>query len=141
MVLRLIFDGNGFLAQFTIKVLIQCRSFFLTFIQDSFFWCGLVFCILSTFLLPWSHWQALEIYSLLLAGLLALPLEKQKIFSSKFYLKFCELSIDVPLHLSIMMFHFLALTEFWLYPYSACTHANTLSSPPQNKFIGINFFN
>lgn len=106
--------------------------FFLTFIQDIFFWCGLVFCILSTFLLPWSHWQALEKYSLLLAGLLALPLEKQKIFYSKFYLMFCELSI-------IMMFHFLALTEFWLYPYSACTHANTLSSPPQNNFIGINF--
>jgi len=105
--------------------------FFKTFIQDSFFWCGLVFCILSTFLLPWSHWQALEKYSLLLAGLLALPLEKQKNFPSKFYLEFCELSI--------MMFHFLALTEFWLYPCSTCTHANTLSSPPQNNFIGINF--
>ena len=131
MLVLLIFDGNGFLAQFTKKVPIQCRSFFLTFIRDSFFWCGLVFCILSTFLLPWSHWRALEKYSLLLAGLLALPLEKQKIFSSKFYLKFCELSI--------MMFHFLALTEFWLYPYSACTHANTLSSPPQNNVIGINF--
>ena len=36
-----------------------------------------------------------------------------------------------------MMCHFLVLTEFRLYPYFACTRANTLSSPPQNKFIGI----
>lgn len=37
----------------------------------------------------------------------------------------------------LMMCRFLVLTEFWLYPYFACTCANTLSSPPQNNFIGI----
>ena len=37
----------------------------------------------------------------------------------------------------LMMCHFLVLTESWFYPYFACTCANTLSSPPQNKFIGI----